>query len=367
MRAEPWRYVLVGDGQSPHLLKWAQALREVAGPRLALHLVSSRGALPDLEALVPPERRLLLHTQPRASGGNIGLLAHLPRVARWLRQVQPQVLHAHYLSSHGTLAWLARILWRVPGVFVASAWGSDILVAPQRSALMRLITSRVLRACDLSTSDSQHMAERMRELGARSVSVFPFGLPALPDPAPPGLREPHRWFSNRALEPWYRIDRVLDLFAAVAATDPQAHLVVAHEGSCRAALERQAHALGLSERIAFVGRLNAERQDEEYRRAQWYLSLPETDSVSVSVLEAMAHGCIPVLSDLPANRELVQQGVNGWILNTASDFCAARPGLLGRAAEIAAHNREWVAQHGVFAPCVARFLDELPLAPGWWR
>ena len=42
--------------------------------------------------------------------------------------------------------------------------------------------------------------------------------------------------------------------------------------------------------------------------------LPRSDSVAVSVLEAMAHGCVPLLSDLPANRELVRSGENGLIL-----------------------------------------------------
>ena len=48
-----------------------------------------------------------------------------------------------------------------------SAWGSDILLTPQKSRLMGWLTRRVLQACALTTSDSRHMAERMRALGAR--------------------------------------------------------------------------------------------------------------------------------------------------------------------------------------------------------
>ena len=61
----------------------------------------------------------------------------------------------------------------------------------------------------------------------------------------------------------------------------------------------------------------ADTQAGWYARARWYVSLPESDSVSVSVLEALAHGCIPLLSDLPANRELVHPGddgqMPGWV------------------------------------------------------
>ena len=45
------RLVLLGDGDSPHLLKWARAL----APRVDLWAVSSRGFLPGFDAWVPSE------------------------------------------------------------------------------------------------------------------------------------------------------------------------------------------------------------------------------------------------------------------------------------------------------------------------
>ena len=394
------RYILVGDGQSPHLLKWVRTLHAMAGPALELGVVSSRGLLPGIEALIPPERRLLLHTEPRQSGGNAAVLRHLPRVAIWLRAQQPQVLHAHYLTSHGALAWLSQMLWRVPGTLVSSAWGSDILVTANRSRGLRLLTSAVLRASAVCTADSRHMASEMLRLGAREVSVFPFGLDQLPPAPAPGHKDPYLFFSNRALEPLYRIDRVIELFAAVANAVPQAQLVVAHEGSQAAALRAQVAVLGLASRVTFKGRLSAEEQAGWYARAQWHLSLPRSDSASVSVLEAMAYGCIPVLSDLPANRELVTHTLTGWVMlegnpwgrpPSGSDaaagqflgtgaaegepdpeayweasraaFLAAMPELLARALEIAQSNRDWVQRHGLFPRQVRRFLcDVLPPA-----
>lgn len=386
--ADPWRYVLLGDGQSPHLLKWARTLNAVGGPALQLHVVSSRGLLPGFDGLIEPARRLRLDTRPDVAGGNARLLLHLPRVARWLRQVQPHVLHAHYLTSHGTVAALAQRFWGVPGALVGSAWGSDVLVTPQRSRLMRALTAWVLRACTLTTSDSHHMADRMRQMGAGRVEVFPFGLEEWPTASPSGApsdatsdatsgaptasqKDPWLFFSNRALEPWYGIDRVIDLFAAVAHRHPPARLVIAHEGSLFAELQQQVSQRGLDERVRFVGRLAHDEQADWYARAQWHLSLPHTDSVSVSVLEGMAHGCIPVLSDLPANRELVEHGVNGWIFDapprcassslphSTTEFLQALPALQLQARSIAQRNREWVSRHGVFAPCVQAFLEVL--------
>ncbi len=350
----PLRVALVGDGDSPHLLKWARAL----SARVELWAASSRGFDAGFDACVSAERRLALNTRPRFEGGNAALLRQLPGFARWLKRVQPDWIHAHYLSSHGTLAWLATRLLGAPGRLAGSAWGSDVLVTPERSRAQRWLLARVLRACALSTSDSQHMAARMRAFGAGEVMVFPFGLEAMP--SLPAAKDDALCFANRGLEAIYAPLRVIDVFARIADHWPQARLVVANDGSMLAAMRKRAAQLGLQDQVAFTGRLDAAAQADWYARARWYFSLPASDSVSVSVLEAMAHGCIPLLSDLRANRELVRSGDNGLIL--AEDGWpdpAALDAMRARADEIAAANREWVAAHALFGPCVERFVARL--------
>ena len=347
------RLALVGDGDSPHLLKWARAL---VAADVEVWAASSRGFGPGFDAVVPTARRLALATTPRFEGGNVALLRTLPRLALWLRRVRPDWVHAHYLTSHGTLAWLAMRLFGAPGRLVGSAWGSDVLVTPKRGAAWRWVTSKVLGACAVTTSDSQVMAARMRELGAREVMVFPFGLEAMPPL--PDAKDEWQFFANRGLEPVYAPERVLAQFVALAGAEGR--LVVANDGSLRPALVRQAAALGVADRVDFVGRLDATVQARAYARARWYLSLPGSDSVSVSVLEAMAHGCVPILSDLPANRELVRDGVNGLIVPDNDLLSrAAVSAFAPQADAAAAHNRQWVLQHALFAPCVAAFVARL--------
>jgi len=357
------RIALIGDGESTHLLKWARALAAVDD--VELWAASSRGFLPAFDDVLPRVRRMALNFEPAHAGGNAALLASLPRLGAWLRRVDADWLHAHYLTSHGTLAWLAKRLWRLRARIVGSAWGSDILLTPDRSRAYRWLTRRVLRACTLTTSDSLHMAQRMRELGAAEVMTFPFGLEAMPPE--PGPKEPWLFFANRGLEPLYRPERVLRVFAAVAAAEPEARLVVANDGSLADSLPTAARDLGLTVgdidaggRVEFVGRLGGEAQGRWYARAQWYFSLPESDSVSVSMLEAMACGCIPVVSDLPANRELVRGDANGLLLREGESPSRVRlNAMLNRAGEVARANRAWVQANALFEPCVQRFLLRL--------
>ncbi len=354
------KLVLIGDGESPHLLKWARALAAVPG--LQLYAASSRGFPQPFKAIVPAERRLVLGTDPRHGGGNVAVLKTLPALGRWLAELDADWLHPHYLTSHGTLAWAAKRGWRLRAKIAGSAWGSDILVTPQQGWAYRWLTSRVLRACTLCTSDSQYMSERMRELGARELMTFPFGLEAMPKQ---NVRKTDwLFFSNRGLEPIYRPERVLATFAAIARLKPEARLVMANDGSLRAALEAQAQALGLGGRVEFVGRLDPKTQGGYYARARWFLSLPASDSVSVSVLEAMAHECLPLLSELPANRELLADGQRGLVLadgeETEGQVLLDRlETLLIEGEAVGAVNREWVARHALFPPAVRRFVDRL--------
>jgi L-malate glycosyltransferase len=73
----------------------------------------------------------------------------------------------------------------------------------------------------------------------------------------------------------------------------------------------------------------------------------------------MAHGCIPLLSDLPANRELVQDGCNGLIVAESQVDLGRLEAMAARAERIAADNRAWIAQHALFAPHVRRFVARL--------
>jgi glycosyltransferase involved in cell wall biosynthesis len=66
--------------------------------------------------------------------------------------------------------------------------------------------------------------------------------------------------------------------------------------------------------------------------ADIYAACPEIDATSVSLLEAMAAGCYPIVTNLAANREWIKNGENGAL------FPVGDEGALAQAIITAADN-----------------------------
>ncbi len=53
---------------------------------------------------------------------------------------------------------------------------------------------------------------------------------------------------------------------------------------------------------------------ELMKSCEIFVSVPSSDASSVSLLEAMALGLFPVVTDIPANREWIEHGYNGLLV-----------------------------------------------------
>jgi L-malate glycosyltransferase len=70
---------------------------------------------------------------------------------------------------------------------------------------------------------------------------------------------------------------------------------------------------GVEDRVTFPGFVGNNDLPRYYRMADLYISASHVDGSSVSLMEALACGLPCVVSDIPANREWVTDGMNGWI------------------------------------------------------
>ncbi len=253
------------------------------------------------------------------------------RIRAAVRRWQPAVVHVHQANS---VAWHTARALRGTGVpMVLTLWGSDVLTLPKRGPLHRAMVRHALRAASAWTADARTVLDAARGVvgpGQGPPQALRAWIPLGIDEPPPEqaaelatvVRE-KRLLSCRLHKPLYRVDAIVRAFAEVAQQCPGWVLEVAASGEQTDALKRQADALGLGPRVVFSGMLDARALARAYRRSAVFISVPESDGTSVSLLEAMGAGCLPVLSDLPANREWVREGDNGLLV--------ADPARLGEA------------------------------------
>jgi glycosyltransferase involved in cell wall biosynthesis len=286
-------------------------------------------------------------------------------LARTVREIAPDVLHAHYLVEHAFYATSANF-----HPYVVSAWGSDVLVDAARSRLSRAIARFVLGRAELATANNRHMAREMvLKLGIERgrVQHIVLGVSrAFLDGAPPSVNlQPGgdgglTVLSTRSLDkPLYNIDSILRAMAHVRERVPTARLIVAGEGRLRPELEGLARELKLGDGVRFTGSLPGDELRNAMARAHVFVSVPSSDGTSVALLQAMGAGCLPILPDIPSQQELVENGTQGIRVPVRDDVALASaietalgdPELRRAAAE---RNREFVESYGVTETNMAR-------------
>jgi len=234
------------------------------------------------------------------------------RNIRKLRKIMidfsPTVVHVHQANSYAYITSKAN-KGRFPQVL--TTWGSDVLILPNQSKLLKKIVSYSLKKSDYITADASFMANAINELVIKEVVIANFGVD-IEDVIIPNKK--NIIYSNRLHNPLYRINEIIRGFSEFYKHNPDWKLVIGANGSETEKLTKLAMDLLPIDSYEFIGFVNQEENKRRYLEAKIWISNPDSDGTAISLLEAMSYGCIPVISDLPANREWVKNNNNGIII-----------------------------------------------------
>ncbi|HET9252138.1 MAG TPA: glycosyltransferase, partial [Candidatus Eisenbacteria bacterium] len=230
---------------------------------------------------------------------------------------RPDVTVAHFLPNYGFLAALAGLR---PWMLVA--WGSDLLVNARRSPFHRARARWTLRRADLVHVDAALLAEAAIALGAPPERVWTrawgVDVDALAPADPWSVRRARapelRVLWTRQLEPLYDPETFVRALGRLRAMEIPFRATLAGSGPLRSGLERLARREKVAERIRFAGWVDRERLTALYRSHDVYVSLSRSDSTSQSLLEALAAGLVPVVTDIAGNLEWVRHRREGLLV-----------------------------------------------------
>ncbi len=308
------RIAFLGDGSLGHVRRWAGYFHDKGHDVLLI-------SFEDVTGCTFPVKRLRKFLPTKLAG----YAAALGAVKKELESFGPDIVNAIYAGGYGFIG--AQSSYRP---LVVSTIGSDMLVDYPSSFAHRLQIQYALKRASLVTTDAESLSDAVVHAGvepSRIVEIY-FGI----DPSIFNREGrihrgdgPLRIVSTRNLYPVYGLETLIAAFAGLLKmTD--ARLVICGHGPDRGALEKSAAGLGISDSITFTGRLDPPGISAELKNAEIYVSTSISDSTSVSLLEAMACGPVPVVTDLAANREWIRDGVSGILFRTGD--AAALSGAL---------------------------------------
>jgi len=294
----------------------------------------------------------------------------VPIFAAAVREMEPDVLLACWATTYGFYA--AASLARPYGLM---AWGSDILLQPKYFPL-RAFASNALRNAARVFLDSGIQEKAAVRLGCRKGVVVKFPWVDL------------RWLSevkvdeeeyrrrmcagkgakvvmfNRRHDPVYSPATFIEAARQIAPEREDVVFVMAGEGRLTGELKKKVKDLGLERRFRFLGWLERDEMAKYAAASDIYVSTSYSDGTSASLLEAMALGLVPVVSDIEGNREWVTHGEEGYLFRPGDSSALAHyVGKLlddgGRAKAMGEAARAKVMAKADWAKSSRLFLDSL--------
>lgn len=200
----------------------------------------------------------------------------------------------------------------------------------------------VYRRCPfIAVSPSTAADLERRGIDRARIRVIHNGIPDIADEdallAVPKDPEPLFLYLGR-LKRYKRVELLLEAFARIEPELPSARLVIAGDGDHREALERDARARGIAERVEFPGWVG---EDDKWRllRRAWAVGYTSPkEGWGFSSIEAQRVGTIAIVSDAPGLRDTVVDGETGHVV-PHGDVAALADALLAAARNPAERSR----------------------------
>ena len=283
-----------GEGDMRYLLTTPAVARQLSALRRDIAPLHDAVALVQVLDAIRDFRPHLIHTH-MAKAGTIGRVAAsiFNRSAGRDRAVRVvHTYHGHVLEGYFSPARTKAIL----GVERLLARASDSLVAISPRIAHELLTDyRIGRPDQYRVIPLGFDLRRMTTIGDSDRRAARAALGLAPDA--------HVIFTAGRLTAIKRHDLFLDVAGLIAARDTQAAFLIAGDGELRSALEEQARAAGIVDRVRFLGW----RRDLEtlYAASDLFLLTSRNEGTPVALIESLAAAVPGVSTDVGGVRDVI--------------------------------------------------------------
>jgi glycogen synthase len=234
---------------------------------------------------------------------------------RHIRSWQPDVIHAHFAVPTGALAFLAHAITRVPYVITAHLGDVPGGVPEQTDKLFRLVgpaTRLIWKKAAAVTAVSGFVKDIAEKAYRRPVVKILNGIRLGNAPGPSIVHNAkHFVFVGRfgvQKNPVFAVD-VLSML-----THLNWKLTMIGDGPLMPDVSKRIDVLKLQDRVTLTGWVTSDEVERILKDADILLMPSLSEGMPMAAVEALKFGLAIVGSDIPGLKDVVEHGVNGYLV-----------------------------------------------------
>jgi len=297
------KVLLFGDPDSIHTAKWLKGW----------NLLGYDTYLSGLSA-IRKNSEFIFYGNISSSGGNgLSYFKNIFQFLKILKQVDPSIINAHYLTSYGLISALIK---RKKDILIMSLHGTDIMKTMDKNFAYLFMAKYTLYKSDLIVSVSEAMTNKIlkkfpsleKKILTQQYGVEIKLLNNFNNQEKDIFLLTNRQWKKNSNYPV--ILKVVDHFKTknikIIGFDKSVYsrkLVLNFKNFKK-------YSTGLipyEENLKYVG------------KSKIFVSLTSSDGISLSLIEAMYLGAIPIVSNIEPNKELIEDRVNGFLVSISEE------------------------------------------------
>jgi glycosyltransferase involved in cell wall biosynthesis len=254
----------------------------------------------------------------------------LAKIKEIIKKINPDILHAHFVSYYGKYAAFCNF-----HPLILSVWGEDILIDSMKSFLTKILVSYSLKKADYITTTSSDMKKRLTKdfnIDKKKIASFSWGINHNVfyrnyKSDVKKLRKKLKISKNSRIVLSPRSMRELSNTHYIVKSIPEVigkypntififlggHL---KDSSYEARIISRINELKVTKNVRIISEpLTPKEMAAFYNLSDIFISIPFADQLSSTLLEGMACGSIPLVSNLPVYKERIRNNINGFIIS----------------------------------------------------
>lgn len=320
------KLLILSDASSSHTIKWANSLCQAG---IEVHLFS----LSDFDAKQFDSKIRIYSSglSKKIKGNSFGnprkviYLFSIIKLKRLIKEIKPDILHAHYISSYGLLG----VLCGFDPLFI-SVWGSDVTDFPEVFILYKYILKFIFKKADKIYSTSNWLAKHCTKFTSRNITIIPFGVDTnifKKLSAIESIRSDKLVIGTvKVIDKNYGIEYLLKAFNIIKSKFPNypMELMIVGDGAKRLEMEKLAENLDIAGDCKFIGHIPYSEIQKYHNQIDIEVFPSVNESFGVAVLEASACENPVVVTNVGGLTEVVDNNNTGYIVPAENEIEIAK-------------------------------------------